>query len=99
MKRRPFVAMLLSILAPGLGQMYAGRNTRGAAILIGAIVIGNLNLILLQVFVATNTDSGPAWAYWVTRVGHDVLSLWSVVFWIWAVIDAYRPADGSHPDG
>ncbi|HEY76303.1 MAG TPA: hypothetical protein G4O00_09000 [Thermoflexia bacterium] len=53
------------------------------------MVIGNLNLIFLPIFVAANPDPGIVWAYWIPRIGHDVMSLWSVVFWVWAVIDAY----------
>ena len=47
MRRNRFIAGLLSLLVPGLGQIYGGRGTRGAAILAGAIVIGNLNLVFL----------------------------------------------------
>jgi hypothetical protein len=89
-KRNPFIAGLLSLLVPGLGQIYGGRGTRGAAILAGAIIIGNLNLVFLLLFVAANPDPGSTWAYWIPRVGHDVMSVWSAVYWIWAVVDAYR---------
>lgn len=92
MKRIPFVAGLLSLLVPGLGQIYAGKGDKGAAILAAAIVIGNLNIIFLPVFVAANPDPAVAWAYWIPRVGHDVMSLWSIVFWLWSVVDAYRIA-------
>ena len=89
MKRNRFVAGFLSLLVPGLGQIYGGRGSRGAAILAGAIIIGNLNLIFLLLFASANPDPGSVWAYWIPRVGHDVLSVWSIVFWIWAVVDAY----------
>ena len=89
MKRHPFVAGFLSLLVPGLGQIYCGAGNKGAAIVAAAVVIGNLNLIFLPIFVAANPDPGVVWAYWIPRIGHDVMSLWSVVFWVWAVIDAY----------
>jgi TM2 domain-containing membrane protein YozV len=92
--RKPIVAAALSLLAPGLGQIYAGKGGRGAAILAAAIVIGNLNLILLLVFAAANPDHGSTWAYWIPRVGHDIISVWSIVFWIWAVADGYRSGSG-----
>jgi TM2 domain-containing membrane protein YozV len=88
MKRRPFVAGLLSLVVPGLGQIYGGKGSRGAAIMAAAIIIGNLNLIFLVVFAAADPDPQKAWAYWIPRIGHDVMSLWSVVFWMWAVVDA-----------
>jgi TM2 domain-containing membrane protein YozV len=92
MKRSPFVAGLLSLLIPGLGQIYCGEGNKGAAILAAAIVIGNLNLIFLPIFVTASPDPGVVWAYWIPRVGHDVMSLWSIIFWLWAVLDAYQRA-------
>ena len=88
MKRHPFVAGFLSLLVPGLGQIYCGAGNKGAAIVAAAVVIGNLNLIFLPIFVAANPDPGVVWAYWIPRIGHDVMSLWSVVFWVWAIVDA-----------
>jgi TM2 domain-containing membrane protein YozV len=92
MRRNPWLAGLLSLLVPGLGQIYCGEGNRGAAILVAAIVIGNLNLLFLVLFVVADIDPTVGWAYWIPRVGHDVVSLWSVAFWIWAVVDAYRLA-------
>lgn len=95
MKRSPFVAGLLSCLVPGLGHIYCGEGNKGAAVLVAAIILGGLNIIFLPVFVAANPDQGIIWAYWLPRIGHDVISLWSVVFWIWVVIDAYLVARSS----
>jgi len=92
MRHRPAVVGALSLLIPGLGQIYSGEGNKGAAILAAAIVIGNLNLIFLLMFVSTNADAAPVWAYWIPRLGHDLISLWSIVFWIWAAVDAYRQA-------
>ena len=92
MKKSPVIAGLLSFILPGLGQMYSGKGNKGAAILAAAIVIGNLNIIFLLVFTAAKPDPGIVWAYWIPRIGHDVMSLWSVAFWIWAIIDAYLAA-------
>ena len=90
MPRNPIIAGLLSLVVPGLGQIYAGRGRKGAWILFAAIVIGNLNLILFSSILAANPDPGIPWATWIPRIGHDVLSLWSIVFWIWVVVDAVR---------
>ncbi len=97
MNRNPWVAGVLSLLVPGLGQIYAGMGDKGAAILAAAVVIGNLHIIFLRLFVAAEADPSALWSYWVPRVGHDIMSLWSVAFWIWAVADARRVAARRDP--
>ena len=92
MINNPLLAGLLSLLVPGLGQVYAGESSKGAAILVAAIVVGSLNLIFVLVFITANPSPGAIWAYWIPRVGHDVISFWSVIFWIWVVVDAYLRA-------
>ena len=95
MKRKPFIAGALSSLVPGLGQVYAGEGNKGAAIIAAAIGIGNLNIIILPLIAIANPvipkgapNAKTLWAYWIPRVVHDVISAWSIVFWIWAVGDA-----------
>jgi len=92
MKRRALFAGILSLLIPGLGQIYTGRGIRGAAILVAAIIIGNLNIIFIVAFVAADFHPETVWAYWIARIGHDVMSLWSIAFWLWAIYDAYKNA-------
>jgi TM2 domain-containing membrane protein YozV len=91
----PIIAGVLSLLVPGLGQMYAGHGTAGAAIIVAAIVVANLNILVLPLISMANPanpDADPdprkLWAYWIPRIVHDVASLWSIAFWIWAVVDA-----------
>ena len=92
MGSNPILAMFLSLVIPGVGQMAAGKGRKGAAILAAAIVIGNLNLLLLLVFSWAAIGPEAAWVYWILRIGHDVMAFWSLAFWIWAVIDAYQCA-------
>ena len=96
MKRKAIFAGLCSLLVPGLGQIFGGRGGRGAAVLAGAIIIGYLNLVFLVFFASANPDPGSVWAYWIPRIGHDVLAVWSIVFWIWAVVDAYQYVRGQN---
>jgi TM2 domain-containing membrane protein YozV len=95
MKRNPIIAGILSLVIPGLGQIYRGESNKGAIILAAAIVIGNLNIIILPLISMANpvvppsgTDIRALWAYWIPRLGHDIISIWSIAFWLWAVIDA-----------
>ena len=46
--RSPYLASLLSIPVPGLGQIYTGKGERGATILVVTIIVGNLNAIWLS---------------------------------------------------
>ena len=95
MKRSWVVAGFLSLVVPGLGQIYACEKNRGAAILVGAIIVANLNVIILPLIALANPN-GPsgvvasiaAWRYWIPRVAHDVASFWSIVYWVWAIADA-----------
>jgi hypothetical protein len=97
MKRNPLIAGILSLIVPGLGQIYGGKGTKGAAIIFAAIVIANLNVIILPLIALASPnlpiqphDANAVWRYWIPRITHDIASLWSIVFWIWAVIDAYN---------
>lgn len=79
--------------------MYAGEGNKGGAIIAAAIVIGNLNIIILPLIAMANPviptgapDARTIWAYWIPRVVHDVVSFWSITFWLWAVADAFSTA-------
>jgi len=94
MKRNPFIAGLLSLFVPGLGQIYCGEGSRGAIIIVGGIIVANLNILILPLLSLANPILPPpdfiraVWAYWIPRITHDVSSLWSIVYWIWAITDA-----------
>lgn len=99
MNYHPFIAGILSLLVPGLGQIYAGEGNIGAAIILAAIVITNLNIIVLPLISMANpvNPEGAAgarklWTYWIPRVVHDVAAFWSIVFWVWAILDAIATA-------
>jgi len=91
--RNPLLTAVLSFVVPGLGQIYCGESNRGAVILFGAIVVANLQILILPLISIANPTfplqaSRAVWAYWIPRIVHDVSSLWSVAFWVWAVVDA-----------
>jgi len=45
MKRNPFVAGILSLVIPVMGQIYVRKSERGAAILLGVVVAVNPNAL------------------------------------------------------
>jgi hypothetical protein len=93
MKRKPITAFLLSLVVPGLGHICSGNGDKGAVILVAAVIISSLNIMFLPVFGAANPDPKIVWAYWIPRIGHDVIAVWSIVFWLWSAFDAYREAN------
>ena len=88
MFKKPFLACLLSLLVPGLGQICAGKSRRGAAILIAVLIVGNLNAIWLSLHGLTSPEN-----YWTHQLPlnlHDLFAVYGIIFWIWQVVDAYR---------
>ncbi len=83
-KRNPMLAALLSLLVPGLGQIYAGKSERGVAILVAGIIVGTLALIWQTLFV---TSGSPGQFLWPYRIS---LSVYAAVFWVWQVADGYE---------
>ena len=82
MKNVPLIAGLLSLLIPGLGQIYGGKGNKGATIIFASIVIANLNILILPMIALANPnlpvisgDINAVWKYWIPRITHDVASL------------------------
>jgi TM2 domain-containing membrane protein YozV len=90
MTRKPILTGVLSLLVPGLGQICSGRGERGVGILLAAILVGNLNVIWLSLYGRTSSGGDTFWTYPLPRILHDVFAAWSLVFYIWQTIDAYR---------
>ena len=90
MKRRAWLAALLSILFPGLGQVYAGKRALGAAFMLAFIIIGNLNAVWLSIYAASSTTAVTFYGHTLPRILHDVFAFYGLVFWIWQAVDAYR---------
>jgi hypothetical protein len=93
--RKPWLAGVLSSLVPGLGQIYAGEEDRGALILIGTIIVGNLNTIFLAIIGQSKKEERPVWASTLPRFLHDLFAVYGLIFWIWQVVDAYRKTEES----
>lgn len=83
---------MLSVLFPGLGQVYAGKRALGAAFMLAFIIIGNLNAIWLSVYAASSTAAVTFHGHTLPRILHDVFAFYGIVFWIWQAVDAYRLA-------
>lgn len=87
MKRKEILASIMSLIIPGLGQIYLGKTERRAAILLSVIIVGNLNAIYLSVF--TLSPPRNFINYMLLRGLHDLFAFYGIVFLIWQVVDAY----------
>ncbi|HSG25244.1 MAG TPA: hypothetical protein VLA32_03940 [Anaerolineales bacterium] len=92
MKKKAVLAALFSAVVPGLGQWYAGKGERGAAILIATIIVGNLNAIWLTLYAQPVTGVDAFWAVGLPRVLHDLFAVYGIVFLIWQIWDAAQLA-------
>lgn len=87
--RKPWIAVVLSFLCTGLGQIYCGRTTRGVLLLVASTA--SLPVVLL---VAKADPSKAALLVLLAAL------LFVVAVYIFAVVDAYRLARrGSSPSG
>ena len=92
MKRKPHLACFLAVIVPGLGHIYVGKRWIGVAILLGVIIIGNLNAIWLSDFAVSQTVPLFFWTDTVPRVLHRMFAFYGIFFWVWQAVDAYRLA-------
>lgn len=78
-KRKPYLALLLSILAPGLGQIYCGKPVKGI------IMFGLVNIYFpLSFLLGTMGEKGP-WFY-IPLMG---AILFSALVMVYAIGDAF----------
>jgi biotin transporter BioY len=94
-KRNPYLAGLLSIPVPGLGQIYAGKSARCAAILAIIIIVGNLNATWLSMFASMRPETNAFWARSLPRILHDLFAAYGVIFLVWQIADAFQQAKKS----
>lgn len=85
-RRRPWVAVLLSVITTGLGQIYAGRLTRGLVVML----IGGISIPVLAGML-TLRSKADAWGLMAVMV-----SFVAVV--IVAAIDSFLVARRARPD-
>ena len=80
-RRRPWLAMLLSLLAPGLGQFYCGRPKRGVAF--AGVFVGMATAVITLLPIVDDLRWDFIWL------------LGGVFFCLFAAIDSWRLAKGT----
>jgi histidine triad (HIT) family protein len=91
MGKQSVISLLLSLLIPGLGHIYAGKGNKGTAIFSASILISSLNILFILFFKTSTLDLGSL-SWKIIRTGHLIIAIWSFVFWIWVLIDSYQEA-------
>ena len=95
-RKESSTAAILSLLMPGLGQMYLGRMGRGIALLIVCTVLVSVGVlsVLSAESIHYSYYYGYHYSYSFARVLFGVaLILIGVVVWIWNIFDANGSAD------
>ena len=89
MRIKVLIATILSLIVPGLGQIYAKKTVRGAAILMAVIMVGNLNVNWLSIYALSAIYNNDFFGVMLPRIIHDVFAIYGIIFWIWQAVDAY----------
>ncbi len=96
-----WLAAILTVFIPGLGQAYAGRYDRGLVILAVTVFFGFFLLQTFTVMEANLLAEGETLLGWASenlvRLGVNGLRLFACLFmaavlYIWIVVDAYLSA-------
>ena len=81
------VALLLGILLTGGGQFYAGKTSRGLAIMLFGVLLAMSSVIALVImfFEGVNLQESPG-----TYAVLAITSLFLILFWLWTLYDAHK---------
>jgi signal peptidase I len=87
--KEPWLAVLLSFLIAGLGQIYVGRILRGVLILFSIPLASIATAFIMYELVMgfSYGDSGAFTVFWAAII------IAVVAFYIWQLVDAYALAE------
>ncbi|MDO5853155.1 MAG: zinc ribbon domain-containing protein [Thermoplasmata archaeon] len=92
-KKSEGLALILSLIIPGLGQMYVGRVQRGILMLALIVVMAILDYVgFIAVASVADGHTSPETAVVVALVALIVVGIVIIVLWIYGMYDAYRLA-------
>ncbi|MBN1221133.1 MAG: phosphonate ABC transporter, permease protein PhnE [Anaerolineae bacterium] len=89
----PPIAMILSLIVPGLGQMLVGQIRRGLVLLFSlASIVG---LLIWRMNLAARREEG-AWNIFVKAISVQpllgIMTLGAIILWLWVAWDAFVQA-------
>ncbi len=87
-EKEAILAVILSVIIPGVGQIYCGRIGRGIGIL---LILGLLSVVsIVPLFFIMDTMEFNFAGFFAFNVAVSILAL---IIYIWQIYDAYRCAD------
>ncbi|MCG7845208.1 MAG: zinc-ribbon domain-containing protein [Methanomassiliicoccales archaeon] len=93
-RKDSLIALILSLVLPGVGQIYVGRVGRGIFILLFMLVFGAFSWMPGFLFIDLETDSFMGFIWWSV-----VATVILLIVYIWQVVDAYRLAEEHNRPG
>jgi hypothetical protein len=86
----PWVAGMLSLLMPGLGQFYAGERERALLIVGGGVALLTGTLVMAQVAAPEPAGAAPTKPRAPLDAAAFVLNMALPTYWAWNIGDAVR---------
>jgi len=91
-RKDPLIAVILSILLPGVGQIYVGRVLRGVLILI-LLPLLSMASVVPVFFFSISVGVGTFFAFSV------LATIIVLILYVWQIYDAYRLAEEHNRQG
>lgn len=90
--KNPVLAVILSLVFPGLGQAYAGKYDRGLLVAALALLLWMLAMFLFVLLGGFWPTISPEAPWFIRYITYDFMWFWSffVVIYLWMLYDAYR---------
>lgn len=85
-QKEPIIAVILSIILPGVGQIYVGRVLRGVLILLFLPLFALLSF--LPAFMISDETSFYSFLWW-----NIVAAIIIIIVYVWQIVDAYKLAE------
>ena len=92
-RKSPGIAIILSLMISGAGQMYVGKVVRGVKILFSIIALFISPPIVLALIAIISESNRVPEFIWLLAIGSFMIYIPAFILHIWQIIDAYRQAN------
>ncbi len=88
-RKNPKIALILSAIFPGLGQIYVKQIPKGVVLIALNLIINYLLINPLEAFMTSGGSTADMSTIYIV-LGYTVAGL---ILWIYAIVDAKRTAE------